>query len=341
MLKVAIIGLGFMGHCHLENYIRLEGEGFPVKLVAICDVDSTKFDGKVVIGNMDVSKSDYDFSKYNLYMDIDEMLEKEELDYLDVTLPTYLHAPVTIKALNKNLNVFCEKPMALSSEDCEAMITASKRNNKHLMIGQCLRFWPEYEYVKDCVDTERFGKPVSGYFFRGGGTPTWSFENWLLQKEKSGGCLFDQHIHDVDTINWLFDKPDSVSTIGKVINKGNGYDIVSTNYLYEDGKVINAQDDWTLNGDYGFEMRYRVNFERGNVVYEKGKIVVNPVGEKAFVPVLSKDNGYYNELKYFIQSIIHKTYVDKACPYSTMETIKIAEAEQTSADSKGAFIKVK
>ena len=168
-----------------------------------------------------------------------------------------------------------------------------------------------------------------------------SYENWLLQKEKSGGCLFDQHIHDVDTINWLFGKPDSVSTIAKVINKGNGYDIVSTNYLYEDEKVINAQDDWTLNGDYGFEMRYRVNFERGNVVYEKGKIVVNPVGEKAFEPELSKDNGYYRELKYFIQSIIHKTSVDKACPYSTMETIRIAEAEQTSADSKGAFLKVK
>jgi predicted dehydrogenase len=269
MLKVAIIGLGFMGHAHLENYIRLENEGFPIKLTAICDVDTKKFEGETVKGNIDVGNSVYDFSKYNLYTDIDDMLQKEELDYVDITLPTYLHASVTIKALNKKLNVFCEKPMALTSKDCFEMIEASRVNDRLLMIGQCLRFWPAYEYVKDCVETERFGKTVCAAFFRGGGTPIWSFENWLLKKEKSGGCLFDQHIHDVDTINWLFGKPDSVSTIGKIINKENGYDIVSTNYMYEDGKVVNAQDDWTLNGDYGFEMRFRVNFERGNVIFEK------------------------------------------------------------------------
>lgn len=338
MLKVAIIGLGFMGRAHMENYIRLESEGFPIKLTAICDVDTKKFEGETVKGNIDVGNSVYDFSKYNLYTDIDEMLHKEELDYVDITLPTYLHAPITIKALNKKLNVFCEKPMALTSKECLEMIEASKINERLLMIGQCLRFWPAYEYVKECVETEKFGKTVSAAFFRGGATPIWSFENWLLKKEKSGGCLFDQHIHDVDTINWLFGKPDSVSTIGKVINEGNGYDIVSTNYMYADGKVVNAQDDWTLNGDYGFEMRFRVNFERGNVIFEKGEIVVNPVGDKAFVPELSVDTGYYRELRYFIQSILDKTQVDKACPHSTMETIEIAEAEQISADSRGVFV---
>lgn len=341
VIKVAIIGLGFMGHAHLENYKRFESEGYPIKLTAICDVDTKKFEQNKAGGNIDVGNSENDFSKYNLYTDIDDMLEKEELDYVDITLPTYLHAQVTIKALNKKLHVFCEKPMALNSEDCQAMIEASKLNDRLLMIGQCLRFWPAYEYVKECIDTDKFGKSVSGYFFRGGGTPLWSYENWLLQKDKSGGCLFDQHIHDVDTINWLFGKPHSVSTLAKIIYEGSGYDIVSTNYLYDDGKVINAQDDWTLNGDYGFEMRFRVNFERGNVIFEKGKIIVNPIGEKAFVPDLDKDNGYYRELKYFINAILNKTTIDKVSPTSTMDTIKIAEAEQKSADNKCILVEVK
>jgi len=337
MIKVGLIGLGFMGHAHLDNYIRLESEGFPVKLVAICDIDKSKFEGKAVAGNIAVGTGEYDFSKYNLYSEIDELLEKEELDYVDIALPSYLHAEVTIKALNKGLHVFCEKPMALKSEDCKNMIEASKKNDRLLMIGQCLRFWPEYEYVKECVDTEKFGKVLSGYFFRGGVTPTWSFENWLLQKEKSGGCLFDQHIHDVDTINWLFGAPTSVSTIAKNVIPGNGYDIVSTNYLYEDGKVINAQDDWTLNGDYGFEMRFRVNFEKGNVIFEKGALIVNPNDGKAFTPELSKDTGYYRELKYFGDTIINNNKLDRIAPESTMTTIKIAEAEQASADEKGMF----
>lgn len=341
MLKVGLIGLGFMGHAHLDNYIRLENEGFPVKLVAICDIDKSKFEGKAVAGNIAVGNGEYDFSKYNLYTELDEFLEKEAFDYIDITLPSYLHAQVTIKALNKGLHVFCEKPMALNSQDCKEMIEASNENKRMLMIGQCLRFWPEYEYLKECVETEKFGKVLSGYFYRGGATPTWSHENWLLQKEKSGGCLFDQHIHDVDTINWLFGTPNSVSTLGKNVIVGNGYDIVSTNYIYEDGKVINAQDDWTLNGDYGFEMSFRVNFERGNLVFEKGFLKVNPNNDKAFTPDLSKDTGYYRELKYFVESINNNTKLDRIKPESTMATIRIAEAEQDSADHRGMFKQIK
>ena len=195
--------------------------------------------------------------------------------------------------------------------------------------------------MKECVETEKFGKVLSGYFYRGGVTPIWSYQNWLLEKEKSGGCLFDQHVHDVDTINWLFGKPSSVSTIARNVVEGNGYDIVSTNYRFDDGKVINSQDDWMLNGDYGFTMSFRVNFEKGNLIYEKGKLTVNPNNDKAFTPELTKDSGYYREMKYFIQSILDNTPITVANPRSTMESIKIAEAEQASADDNGNFKEVK
>lgn len=341
MLKVGLIGIGFMGRGHLDNYIRLEKEGYPVKLTAICDIDSDKFQGKFIPGNIDVGNSQYEFSKYHLYTDMDEMLEKEDLDYVDMPLPTYLHAQAAVKALEKGLNVLCEKPMALSSEDCGKMIDASKRSGKKLMIAHCLRFWPQYEYLKECVESGKYGKVISGYFFRGGSTPKWSYGNWLLKKELSGGCLFDQHVHDIDTINWLFGKPNSVSTIGRNIIPGSGYDSLSTNYIYEDGKVINAQDDWTLLGDFGFEMSFRVNFEKANLIYEKSVLKVNPNEENGFTPELPPDNGYYREIKYYIQSIINNTPVETALPESAMETIKIAEAERDSADNGGNIVKVK
>ena len=82
----------------------------------------------------------------------------------------------------------------------------------------------------------------------------------MLQEVKSGGSLLDQHVHDVDMIKWLFGKPESVSTFGKNVIAGSGYDIVSTHYHYNDGKIINAQDDWTMNGSYGFEMTYKSEF---------------------------------------------------------------------------------
>ncbi|MFO7154685.1 MAG: Gfo/Idh/MocA family oxidoreductase [Caldicoprobacter oshimai] len=340
MVKVGLIGIGFMGRGHLDNYIRLEAEGFPVKLVAICDIDKDKFENKFLPGNINVGNKKYDFSKYNLYTDIDEMLENEDLDYVDITLPTYLHAEAAIKALNKGMHVLCEKPMALTVDECKAMIEAAEKNNRKLMIAQCLRFWPEYEYLKECVETNRFGKVLAGYFFRGGGTPKWSYQNWLLQKDKSGGAILDQHIHDVDMINWLFGTPKAVSTIAKNVIPGSGYDIVSTRYIYEDGKVITAEDDWVLNGEYGFSMLYRVNFEKGNVVYEKGTLKVNPNDGKSFTPDLPKENGYYREIKYFINALINDTPIDVASPYSTMETIRIAQAEIESADNGGKFVEL-
>lgn len=340
MLKVGLIGLGFMGKTHLENYIRLESEGFPVKLEAICDIDEEKFKGKATGGNIDTGSTQVDFSRYRLYTDTDQMLEKEQLDYVDITLPTYLHRNITIKAFKKGFHVFCEKPMALTSADCAAMIDAAKESGKTLMIAQCLRFWPAYEYLKDCVVSGKFGKVVSGYFFRGGGAPVWSWDNWLLNKEKSGGALIDQHVHDVDMINWLFGLPDKVSTIAKVVIPGSGYDIVSTNYIYKDGKVINTQDDWTLNGGYGFQMLYRVNFEKGNVIFEGGSVKVNPDNKESFIPVLSEEMGYYNEIRYYAQALINRTPVNVATPESTMDTIRIVEAELASADRRGELVNV-
>lgn len=341
MLKVGLVGIGFMGRGHLDNYIRLEKEGTPVKLVAICDIDPEKFKGKFIPGNINVGNGKYDFSKYHLYTDVDEMLEKEELDYVDIVVPTYCHAEVAVKALNKGFNVLCEKPMALNSGLCAKMIEASEKSGKKFMIAQCLRFWPAYEYLKECVDDERYGKILSGFFFRGGAAPQWSYHDWYFDKNKSGGCLLDQHIHDVDTINWLFGKPKAVSTLGRNVIEGSGYDVVSTNYLYDDGKVINAQDDWNINGESGFEMRFRVNFERGSLLLEKGILNVYPNNEKGFAPELPADDGYYREMKYYINSLINNTPIKISSPQSTMDTIKIAEAEMASADEKGAIKEVK
>lgn len=324
-----------MGSSHLGIYMRLMEEGFPVKLVAICDVNEEKKTGKLTQGNIDVSDPDIDFSQFNFYTDMEEMIEKEDLDYVDLCLPTFLHAPYAIKAMEKGLHVFCEKPMAISTKDCQAMIDASKKYDRSLMIGQTLRFFPSYRYIKETIDSGRYGKCTEAALFRGGTTPLWSWENWLLTNERSGGCLLDQHIHDVDTINWFFGTPKSVNTAGRVYFEGSGYDIVSTNYEF-DGMVVNAQDNWTINNDdFGFEMRFRFGFEKGTIILEKGKLVDYPNNEDSFEPDIDKESGYYIEIKHFAQSILDGTDPQELAPLeSTMETIRIAEAEVASADQK-------
>ncbi len=340
-MKVAIVGLGFMGASHLDCYKQLMARGVDIEVVAICDVDEKKFvSGQGTVGNIAIANSEIDISTYRLYNDMMTMIEKEKPDFVDLCLPTFIHGSMAIKAMEAGVDVFCEKPMSISSADCQAMIDCAKKTGRKLMIGHTLRYWNVYEYAKACIDDERYGKVVSGYFFRGGNTPIWSWENWLLTDSRSGGCLLDQHVHDVDTINWMFGLPSSVSTVGKRVIPTSGYDAVTTNYIYDD-KVINAQDDWTINGGgFGFEMLYRINFEKACLVYNnKTNLTVHPVGGEAFVPELDKEDAYVKELRYFIEAIKGEREID-FIPLleSHKQTIQLAEAEKLSADKKGALV---
>jgi predicted dehydrogenase len=214
------------------------------------------------------------------------------------------------------------------------MVETAERSGKKLMIGQCLRFWPGYEYLKEVVETEQFGKVTEGYFYRGSGAP----KDWFLDEKLSGGAIMDMHIHDTDMINYLFGRPDKVSTLGRNVLPGSGYDIVSTHYFYKDAKVINAQVDWTLEGDFGFYMGYRVNFERGNVVFDGGGVKVNPNDGAGFMVELSPDAGYYRELVYFLNAIIQDKPIVICTPESAAESLEIIEAEVQSANAEGEWI---
>ena len=168
MLKVGFIGLGSMGRGHVDVYRRLEREGAPVKLVAVCDIDPVKLQNGTSIQSNIVDTDGLDLSAYRRYTDYHEMLAKEELDYVDTALPTCLHAEAAIAVLKSGRHVLSEKPMALSVDHCSSMIAAANEAGKLLMTAQCLRFWPAYEYLKKTVDENRFGPVTSAYFWRGG-----------------------------------------------------------------------------------------------------------------------------------------------------------------------------
>ena len=358
MLNAGLIGLGGMGRGHLENLVRLSKEGL-VQLKAVCDIDPAKFAN--VENNFNIKgigDSKFDFDAFAHYTSVDDLIENEELDLVVIAIPTYLHAENAIKCLNAGINVMSEKPMSLASADCDKMIEAAKKNGKYLMIGQVLRFWGEYIVLKNLVDDSKIcdpskrtypdidlGKPVAGYFFRGGDSPKGSWQNWYMYKEKSGGCIQDQHIHDVDMINWLFGMPKAVCSRGRNLLKGErydaGYDAVSTQYLYDEDIVINSQDDWTLNG-VNFSMEYRCNFEKGTLIFRDGKTMVYPHDGEAFeADDKNGEDGYYREIKYFIHRLSGEWLLPVSEPGSTRRTIALAQAERESARRNGEWISLK
>ena len=327
MLKAAIIGFGGIAQAHKNGYIQLEKDG-KVKLVAACDVRKEAFEKVTEINLKSDTTQKADF---HCYTDLEEMLAKEEIDFVDICVPSCLHKELAVKMLNRGYNVLCEKPMALNSKDCEEMLKAEKASGKHFMIAQCLRFFPEYEFLKECIDDKRFGKVLGAFFNRNSAQPMWGFENWYLDYHRCGGAITDIHIHDIDMVRYLFGEPEAVSC--RASDCKTKYDIVQT-ALYYGNTPITANGCWTA-GKIRFAASYKVDFEKASILYEGGKVTVYPETGDAFQPELTGYDGYTGEIAYFCDIVEGNIKNEKNPASSAANTIKLIEAMKSSADEGG------
>lgn len=327
MMKVGIIGCGSISGSHMNGYKKLREEGV-AELVAYCDIREEK-----------LTK----FADARTYTDIDAFLEKEkgQLDYVDICLPTYLHAEVSIKAMKAGFNVLCEKPMALNAKEAEAMIAASKETGKQLMVAHCMRFCGVGGYIKGLMETGELGKLRSVEFWReGGSTGPMGYQNWFRNGKLSGGATLDLHIHDVDVANWLLGMPKAVSVSAISIMTENGYDCLSANYIYDDDIVVNLKCDWSIAHDKFNTRGARFNFEKGYIFHDRTS------DRKAFVKVdldgnvtdlWDKFDGdfYTSEIRYFIDCLENNKPVSFCPPEQSAEAVRIVMAEIKSADLLG------
>ena len=338
-MKVGIVGLGFMGRVHFANY---QGND-KVTLAAVCDIDEIKLKGETgVAGNIEGAEETLDMSGIGLYTNFDEMIAKEDLDAVSIALPTYLHSEYTVKALDAGLNVLCEKPMAMNLEDCEKMIAAAEKSGKVLQIGHCIRFWPEYAKAKQLIDSGEYGKVLSASFRRLSCTPTWSWDNWLMDGSKSGGALVDLHIHDSDFIQYVFGMPKAVNCSG-IKGPTSDYDHTVTNYIYDNDMVITAVGGWIMPPSFGFEMSFIIILEKANILYDCTKdpaFKVCPYDGDAFTPEIESEDGYAQEIEHFLSTLRGEKLPQITTPAQSLDSLKLVLAEGESA-TKGKDIKIK
>ena len=334
MLNVALIGFGGIAQAHKNGYATMETLG-KARLVAVCDIRKEAFEKKVEINLKTESKDGA--NSFRCYTDLEEMLANEQIDLIDICVPSYLHREVSVKMLERGYNVLCEKPMALNSEDCDAMLEAEKKSGKQFMIAQVLRFFPEYEYLKSCITEQRFGKPLAASFSRVSHPPIWGWENWFMDYNKAGGCITDLHVHDIDIARYLFGEPKSVSC--KAVDTNSQYDIVQTMLYYDDVMVV-AQGSWASKQNK-FTAGYRVDFENATIVLESGKVTVYPNDDSVpFSPELTGWDGYTDEIDYFCDVVSEKIKNTRNPASSAAKTIRLIEAMKESADSQGRCVEI-
>ncbi len=330
-LKAAILGFGSIGHAHADGY-RDQPD---CELVAVADNDPGQLQCSSAELNLGTTDS-LDLSKLRRYGSFEELIASEELDIIDICVPTDFHAHYAIAALQHNINVLSEKPMAPNLREADAMIAAAEKSGKALMIGQCLRFYPCYEELKRMVDEQRFGRLLRLSMRRISGLPR-GLGYWFRDGRRSGGALLDMHIHDTDFANYLFGVPDSVVTFGCTHYTG-AIDDAITHYIYRDGPLVSAETSWSLGA---FSMSFEAIFENASVEMKRAdELIIDRLDQQPEVVKLSPEGGHRREISYFASCILNGEPVDRCTPWSARETIRIALAEERSARNGGRRVAV-
>ena len=329
MLRIGIVGWGFMGKMHFRCY----KSDTNVEVTAICDADAKQLQNSSgVSGNISGAEDDLDLSNIALYSDLSKMLAEEKLDALSIASPTFLHASQTIEALNEGVHVFCEKPMALNSGDCREMTEVAKQSGKTLQIGHCIRFWPEYVQAKEIIDSQKYGKVLAATFQRLSLTPTWSWDNCFLDGKRSGGAMLDLHIHDTDYVQYVFGMPKEVFSRG-VIGPSGEFDHTVTQYLYGNDCVITAEGGWIMAPGFGFEMSFKIMLEKATLVYSSAQeptFRIFPIDGETIIPEIPTGDGYSFEIQHFVDTLSGKAVPSIITPEQSGDSVKIIEAEKES-----------
>lgn len=337
MLRIGIVGFGFMGRMHFRQWKAVKG----AQVVAICDANpNIKEDTKRAVGNIKGAEGDIDFTSIEVYHDLEQMLDKAKLDAISLTLPTYLHATCSEQALSRGVNVLCEKPMALTTADCDRMIRAAQKSGKVLQIGHCVRFWPEYAKAKEIVDSGKYGKVVAAMFQRLGSPPGWSIDNWFVDEGRSGGVALDLHIHDTDYVQYLFGMPKAVCSHGAKGPKGQLIHMV-TEYEYGEDKLIVAEGGWGMTLTFGFEMSFNLILEKATIIYDltrKPMFRVCPAEGVEFSPEVVAGDGYSLEIEHFAKSIRGESVPEVITLEQSRNSVRIVEAEKKSINSRERIV---
>ncbi len=197
IFKIALVGCGSISNVHLTSLADFSS----AKVVALCDINSEKAEN---------SKKQYGLDAA-IYENFDKMLECEELDAIHITTPHYLHAPMAIAALEKNINVFLEKPICISNEEIKALLDAEAKSEAKVCVCFQNRFNPSTIIAKNIAAEDGGIKGGFGSVFWYRSAPYYTESGWRgSYATEGGGVMINQAIHTIDLLCEFIGTPDTV-----------------------------------------------------------------------------------------------------------------------------------
>ena len=334
-MRVALVGYGFMGKMHTQCY-QATGEA---TIAAVVDVEADRREDAA--------------SKFGCktYTNINDVLNLPDIDVIDICTPTYLHEEMVIAAAKAGKTIMCEKPMSLSVESCDRMIEAVEKAGVTLMIGQVIRFWPEYQVIKELVDSGKYGKVEWLEAKRVSPIATYAWQNWFADPNKSGGAILDLHIHDADYISYLLGTPKKVQAVG-VPNSSGAIDSVQTvGWEHPSGAKSSAVASLALAPGFPFNMALLVACEKATIKFDMAadpSLMVYQFDGEPFAPKIPEQKvsqsteqtgnisslgGYFNEIQYFVECVKAGKKPEIVTPQAAREAVRICLAERNSIET--------
>jgi predicted dehydrogenase len=325
-LRIGVIGVGAIAQvAQLPTLARLRG----AQLVALCDNDGPK--ARALAERFGVP---------DVFTDIDEMLEFDELDAVVISTPSHLHEPHVLSALAAGVHVFCERPLALTARGVDRIITAAARSDRKVAVANNHRFRTDVQAVSAFLRGGELGKLVG--VRTGAYQSKRSADGWRLRRAESGGGAFmEQGFAMLDLALWLADFPAPVR-VSAHMERGRGTSAVEDSMLAfvkcEQGKTIVVDVSWNVTAQ---EDRWWFDLlaTRGSAQLSPFKVVkalngvpadVTPRG--AAVRESAVTQSYRAELAHFLAVVREETSYEP--PTDQIIVHRVAEAIYKSADEE-------
>jgi predicted dehydrogenase len=187
------------------------------------------------------------------YASYEELVSAEDVEVVDVCLPTAFHRDLALKAAGEGRHVILEKPIARTMEDAQQILDAFSGDGPRLFVGHVVRFFPEYVGIKQKIDAGDLGRV--GVVRTSRRSPfLLGWNDWYADWRVSGGVLLDLVIHDFDYLRWTLGEVERIYARGMLGREYNRLDYVLVTLRFENGAIAHVEGHWGYPGPFNYSI---------------------------------------------------------------------------------------
>lgn len=263
------------------------------------------------------------------YESATELLDDADVDAIDVCTPTHTHREFVEAAADREVAVFCEKPIANTIEDARAIAEAVDDANIPFMVGHVLRFFPEYVSLRETVESGGVGTPGVARARRLSPFPEWGRNDWYADRSNSGGVLLDLAIHDLDYLRWMLGPVDTVFAR----SSGGVEEHAHATLRFESGAVGYVEASWAHPESVELASELEVAGDAGLVEYDSAESESVTLATDVDASISNPPDlvGYRRQLAEFVTSVEEGTDPSVGAA-EAIDALRLALAARESVD---------